>query len=134
MLTWSPEFETGVAMIDNDHQQLVKGLNDLERALADGQGSAKIANLLAFLEKYAAEHFRREEDCMQRHRCPVAAANEKAHQQFMAKFASAKARIAKSPGSSALVAIQTQRELSDWIVQHILRVDLHIKACIGEAR
>lgn len=130
MLTWSSEYETGVQSIDSDHRQLVRSLNELEKAIAEGQGSARIGSLLSFLEKYAAEHFTREEACMHRHQCPVAAVNKAAHGQFLAKFEAARQRVAQAPAAGALVAIQTHRELCDWMVNHILRVDLNIKGCV----
>ncbi|PTY05497.1 hypothetical protein DB347_14045 [Opitutaceae bacterium EW11] len=134
MLTWTSDFETGIEAIDADHLRLIGGLNELEGALADGQGSARISGVLQFLEIYAAEHFAREEQCMNRFRCPAAAANKKAHEQFVAKFSAAKSRIANSPGSCAYVAAQTHRELCDWVVTHILRVDLSLRGCTGQPK
>jgi hemerythrin len=129
MITWSQEFETGVASVDSDHRRLAEGLNDLEKALSSGSGSKQITSLLEFLERYASEHFAREESCMSRLQCPTAAANKAAHQEFIAKFETARVRLKNSSGSAALVAVQVHRELCDWIVNHILRIDSALKTC-----
>jgi len=129
MLTWSAEYETGVAFVDEDHRRLVDGLNALEKALNTGAGSKQIRPLLEFLERYASSHFGREEACMERVRCPHAETNKAAHREFIAKFGRARERLEKSQGAGALLAVQVHRELCDWIVQHILRVDSALKGC-----
>lgn len=129
MLKWSSDYDTGVPSVDADHRKLVEGLNQLEMALATGRGSKEIPALLAFLEEYATGHFAREESCMNRMRCPTAAANKAAHQEFIATFGKAKQKIATSSGSAALVAMQVHRELCDWMVNHILRIDTALRIC-----
>jgi hemerythrin len=133
MINWSPDFETGVAMVDADHRQLVSGLNQLEQAIELGQGSKAIDRIVAGLEQYAAAHFAREEDCMHRLHCPVAAANESAHRQFLASVKRAKTKLAQ-PGAAALVAIGIHGELVAWIRQHILTIDRHLRSCVGAPR
>lgn len=130
MISWSKEYETGVASVDADHRRLAEGLNELEHALATGSGSKRVGEILAFLAEYAAGHFTREEACMNRFNCPTAAANKAAHREFIAKFTAAQARIEQSPGSAALIALQVHRELCDWIVNHILRVDSALRTCV----
>ena len=94
MLTWKPEFDTGVAEVDHDHKRLVEGLNKLGELIASGKGSESIPAVLDFLERYANEHFAREETCMHRMQCPTAAANLAAHAQFRQTFAKAKEGLA----------------------------------------
>ncbi len=129
MISWSSEYETGVASVDADHRRLMEGLNELEQALSSGSGSRRIGEVLAFLASYAADHFAREEACMNRFNCPTAIANKAAHRDFIIKFTAAQSRIEKSPNSAALIALQVHRELSDWIVNHILRIDSALKTC-----
>jgi hemerythrin len=129
MLIWDPAFETGVAEVDADHRELIKGLNHLEEALKSGEGSKKVSSMLAFLEAYANQHFSREEACMYRLQCPTAIANKTAHQQFRETFARAKERLG-APGTGALVATQVHRELCDWISHHILQVDSGLRRCV----
>lgn len=129
MLTWKSEFETGEPQIDADHRMLVDGLNQLETALHDGRGSQAVSSLLDFLDRYSTIHFAREEKCMAEVRCPVAARNVQAHEQFRRIFATARTRLG-SGGATALIAVRIHRELCDWITNHILQVDSGLKACL----
>ena len=128
MITWSNEFATGVDFVDHDHQVLIDNLNRLEAALRDGEGAARIGDLVTFLERYAKEHFAREERCMDQVRCPVAAQNRIAHQEFIATIADAKDRLFGTNTATA-VSIKVHREMCQWIREHILKIDTHLRAC-----
>ncbi len=128
MIVWKPEFDTGVAEVDHDHKRLAEGLNKLEELLQTGRGSEGIPAVLDFLERYANEHFAREETCMHRLKCPTAAANVTAHAQFRQTFAKAKEKL-QNPAASALVARQVHGELVAWITSHILKIDMGLRSC-----
>ncbi|HLP09603.1 MAG TPA: hemerythrin family protein [Opitutaceae bacterium] len=130
MIHWTSDFETGMPELDRDHQRLAEGLNKLEELLNRGQGSASITAVLDFLERYANEHFSREESCMHRLKCPTAAQNVAAHAQFRQTFARAREKL-QNPGSTALVARQVHGELVTWITSHIMRIDRGLRACVG---
>ena len=130
MITWKTEYDTGVAMVDTDHKRLVEGLNKLEELITSGKGSESIPAVLAFLERYANEHFAREEACMHKLQCPTAAANVVAHEQFRQTFAQAKEKLQK-PGASALVANRVHGELVEWIRNHIMKIDMGLRRCPG---
>ncbi len=128
MITWKSEFDTGVAEVDHDHKRLVEGLNKLEELLTTGKGSETIPAVLAFLERYANEHFAREETCMHRMQCPTLAANIAAHAQFRLTFAKAKEKL-QNPAAGALVARQVHTELVNWITTHIMKIDMGLRRC-----
>ena len=128
MLIWKPEFDTGVAEVDHDHKRLVEGLNKLEELLQSGKGAESIPAVLAFLERYADEHFAREETCMHRLKCPTAAANIAAHAQFRQTFAAAKASLQNS-GSDRAIAHRVHAELVKWIITHIMNIDMGLRRC-----
>lgn len=129
MIVWKTEFETGVAEVDRDHKRLAEGLNKLEELLQTGRGSESIPAVLDFLERYADEHFAREETCMHRMKCPNLAANIAAHAQFRQTFAKAKDKL-NNPSAGALVARQVHAELVTWITNHILKIDVvGLRAC-----
>jgi hemerythrin len=120
-----------MAEIDRDHQRLAEGLNKLEELLNRGQGSASINAVLDFLERYADEHFCREESCMQRLKCPNASANIAAHALFRQTFARAKEKL-QNPTASALVARQVHGELVTWITTHIMKIDRGLRSYVGQ--
>ena len=126
MISWKPDYETGVAEVDHDHKRLFEGINKLEELVQTGRASASIPAVIDFLERYANEHFAREEAWMERVKCPCAAANLAAHAQFRQTFAKAKERL-KNPGTAALVAHQVHKELGDWLTNHILKIDINLR-------
>jgi len=131
MITWSDTYATGVARIDAEHRQLVALLNELEEAVQLGRGSHAIGGIVARLCTYADRHFSHEERCMEQHRCPTAAANKQAHGAFKQMLERAKPRLAG--GGGALAAQIVHRELCDWLVNHVLRVDTALRVCVRPA-
>ena len=60
---WSPLFETGMPVVDGQHRQLVRLINQFGRRIADSR-PALIDKTLAALAGYAAYHFASEEEIM----------------------------------------------------------------------
>ena len=126
---WTPSMSTGVAELDKQHQELIDRLNDLTRAMIDGHGTEKLGETLDFLGTYAVNHFAAEEAQMARHRCPMEAANKKAHADFVKRFGEIQHTVAAN-GATATVLIATMRELSTWLVSNIQGCDAKLKSCV----
>jgi len=134
MLQWTEKFETGYPEIDSQHKRLVEYINELE-SLAyttnpDRQEAEFIVNLVDFVEAYTATHFKHEEDCMARHRCPAYSENQAAHESFLRFFRGFKQRF-EAEGSRPEVLKELHDVCSGWIQTHILKVDVQLKQCIG---
>ncbi len=128
-IPWNPEtMSTGDAVIDAQHRKLIDGLNRLLDAMKEGKGKAEIEGLLEFLGGYAATHFKHEEGCMARRNCPVADANKKAHAGFIDTFSGLSERISKEGPSLSLV-VEVQNKLGEWVRNHIIRIDTHLRHC-----
>lgn len=128
MITWSDKLETGHAIVDNDHKQLVTQLNALSDSLKSGVGSERLVEMIVFLNHYAREHFAREEAHMQRVGCPAYTDNCRAHDQFVSKLEAWIARL-KSAGASTSLVLEVHREACAWIQNHIVGVDCKLRGC-----
>jgi hemerythrin len=131
MLEWKTDYETGVPAVDTQHKVLFDNINRLETLLAKDEIVRSEADyLLKFLDGYAAQHFKGEETCMARFRCPSHARNKEEHSQFMEtlKFAREEYKIAHKPRS---VLERLHETLVFWINNHILQVDIQLKNCQG---
>jgi hemerythrin len=128
MITWSPELATGVPEVDHDHLVLIDNLNRLETALKERAGAEHINGMVAFLERYAQQHFAREESCMNRLNCPTAAANKAAHAKFIQTCAEARKKL-ESPDAAAGLAFKIHTDLCAWIREHILKIDMGLRQC-----
>lgn len=132
MLVWNDSFATGSALVDTQHRMLIDKINKLEELLNGPPPSRIICDeLLNFLGSYVTTHFKFEEQCMERYHCPAHEKNKQAHAAFMGVFAKFKERYLKEgPKPEVLKALQSAA--SDWIKNHILTVDIQLKACIKE--
>jgi hemerythrin len=75
MIAWDPSLETGHAMIDRQHQELYRLVNELHAACDEGLGNDRVDQVLAWLLSYTIEHFAAEEDLMVRSDYPAPALN-----------------------------------------------------------
>ncbi len=128
MIAWSPALETGHPIVDNDHKQLIAQLNALSDALHQGAGKESLVEMIVFLNRYARDHFAREEAHMQRIGCPAYQENCRSHDQFVAKLEGWVARL-NSGGASTSLVLEVYREASGWIQSHIVGVDCKLRGC-----
>ena len=129
MLTWNQQFATGSPLIDTQHRMLIDQINRLEQLLnGPPPPQSTIDQLLTFLGSYVSTHFKFEEQCMERAHCPAHEKNKQAHAAFLGVFGKFKERyLVEGPKPELLKSLQTAA--ADWIKQHILTVDIQLKAC-----
>lgn len=129
MLKWSEEFATGTSLVDTQHRMLIEKINELERLLAGPPPPAKLCNdFLDYLHLYVVTHFKFEEQCMDRAKCPAHEQNKKAHADFLGAYGKFEEQLKKEgPKLDLLKNIHTTA--SNWIKQHILTVDIQLRQC-----
>jgi hemerythrin len=128
MITWGPKFETGHAIVDNDHKSLVAQLNALSEALHRGEGKDRLTEMIVFLNSYARDHFAREEDHMKKVLCPAYEENCQAHDQFVLKLDNWVKRL-NATGASTSLVLEVHREACAWIQNHMAGVDCKLRGC-----
>lgn len=132
-IAWKTEYETGIAQIDAQHRQLFRMVDSLGRIIDAGiEKGPEVDHLLMFFGSYAKSHFAYEEPCMARHRCPAAKKNKQAHRDFLMFYESLQEEYAlgENPGGHL---IRLKNYLSDWLVDHICKVDAQLKPCVRGA-
>ena len=131
-LIWDDSMTTGVPEIDNQHQELIEKFNELRVALEQKKGREAIGDILGFLQFYAAWHFGREEECMEKYRCPVAVANKQAHAGFVSRFNQLYEDWNEAGAGNEMV-IAVYAELGHWFVGHIQKTDTQLYPCVLSA-
>ena len=119
---WNTSFATGIALIDEQHQQLVAILNRLAKHFVSGADAGEgIETIIEELADYADYHFRCEEDIWHQHFLghPMLSAHEKAHHDFFVKIAS----IRDNKGDMEEFADDLFGFLTRWLAFHILDND-----------
>ncbi len=126
---WTEAMSTGVESLDEEHRTLLQWINRLAEADAKGQAELEVPEILSFLRTYARRHFAHEEDCFNRHRCPMAEANKEAHRQFTETFTRLWEDSMSKPITADTVA-HLQEALGTWLANHIMKVDTALKPCV----
>jgi hemerythrin len=130
MLTWNSQYETGVPLVDTQHKVLFEHINKLEAMTHEPEIHAgDVDRLVHFLEGYVVNHFKFEEQCMNRYHCPNHEENAKAHAAFLDAFGKLKTEY-QAQGPTGAFLKKLHRAASDWIHQHILRVDIRLKMVV----
>lgn len=130
LVVWNDRLNVGIPEIDRQHKQLIDRLNDLVDAMHANRGKEEIKTIVKFLDIYVDEHFRFEEGCMYKYKCPVASQNSAAHVQFITTFNEIKDELDKK-GASLPLAIKVNEQLLDWFVNHIKKIDSQLKPCMN---
>jgi hemerythrin len=125
-MEWSDKFSVGIATIDSQHRELFKRINDLVVAIKERRCKEEIDKTIRFLEDYARVHFSEEEKHMRRTHYPGYEEQIEEHRQYLAGIADLKLRasLPRVPGSSYDLSATTNQMVVDWIVKHILKVDM----------
>ncbi len=126
-MQWEAKMATGIAKVDAQHKELIRQVNELLDAMREGKGRRIIGDVLAFLGKYAVEHFATEEALMQRHGYPGYAEHRAIHEAFKKDFGALAAEYDRNPEKLS-VTIQVQRRVMDWLRGHILGTDQEMGA------
>lgn len=132
-IAWNERLmSTGVADIDGQHKELIDKLNRLFSVLESGAPDAEVKSMLKFLGEYTAWHFGAEENCFAKHQCPAAAANKAAHASFLQIFKGISDKV-ESAGVTNALALETQQAVSDWVRNHIVKIDTRLRPCVAAA-
>ena len=119
---WQREYASGVAEIDQQHQQLFSHLNDLLAAIEKGKGEKVLSDLYRFLDAYTRKHFAAEEGLQRKFNYPHVALHCEEHQSFLKKLERLKSRIEADGATDALVRL-TRDSLVNWLIRHVCSTD-----------
>ena len=129
MIIWDESMSTGVTIIDDQHKMLFNKFNELSSVITEATAREAAGSLLDFLQFYAAWHFKREENCMDEYKCPIAAENKQAHGYFLEKFDQFYTQWQKENMTPKLVN-DTYTELENWLLQHVAQTDTRLRSCV----
>ncbi len=127
---WNSSMETGIGVVDDQHRELFRRIDELLDAMRSGKGRGVVGELLAFLGRYADEHFRTEEGIWSRAGLPDLDQHRRAHEGFRRDFAKLAQEYEQDPSKLSL-AIEVQRRVMEWLREHILKVDKKAAAWVA---
>ena len=123
LLSWRPEYQVGVRLIDTEHKYLFKLINEFHAKHARGNSLKQCLLVLNRLVAYAEEHFQHEEALMQKIDYPRYDRQKELHRQLYSSIFELSEKLSMA---DALVDAETMRFLKHWIVEHIVKEDTDI--------
>ncbi len=124
-IKWHESLSIGVAVIDNQHKELVARFDQLLKACEANQGVSELNRTMAFLNEYVIKHFHDEEELQRKHNYPNYDAHRKEHESFTTRIKSLQQEIVRE-GMSTRHIIETNNILITWLVDHISSSDAEI--------
>lgn len=127
--TFTKELETGNALIDSEHKELINAINDLLAACSQGQGRAKVEGTASFLLSYTKKHFADEEKLQIESGYPDYVNHKRYHTEFV-KTVNALVNDLKKDGPTIPLVAKVNQAVAGWLINHIKREDVKIAAHI----
>lgn len=125
-MEWTEKLATGIKTIDSQHRELFKRINDLVLAIKEQRCKSEIDSTLKFLDDYARVHFSEEEKHMRETNYAGLQEQREDHKKYLAALAELKKQAAQPriQGSSYDLSATTNQVVVDWIVGHIMNLDM----------
>ena len=120
LFPWSDTYNVKIGIIDMQHKNLVKILNDLHQAMVVGHGKEQLGKILSNLIKYTQVHFKTEEDLLQSRHYPEYDQHKFEHDRLLETVLSFQGRFQRNEVG---LTIEVMDFLKNWLSKHILGTD-----------
>jgi hemerythrin len=123
-IPWKKAYSVNIQEIDEQHKLLIQMINDLHRTIAKKSNPGTVCEVLERLMYYTRTHFEEEEALMRNAAFPGYEAHKARHAQFIGEVETLERRAKISQGSEQLVGMEMLFKLKDWLVDHIVVMDM----------
>jgi hemerythrin len=113
---WNDSMSVQVAVIDEQHQGLLRLINELHDAMIQGQGATVLGEIVDGLIEYTHTHFNTEEGYFEACDYPNCAVHKQQHRDFVAKVTNFKQGFDEG---RLMLTLDVMSFLGDWLVEHI---------------
>lgn len=123
---WNHNFNTGITVIDDQHRELVRLLNQLARHLVYQSDLPALESIFDALSDYTVYHFRAEETLWQEYLAAssLARQHKQEHDSFVVELQRLKAEYKQQPLECVIEEILGF--LARWLASHILENDRYL--------
>lgn len=128
LIVWDPQFATGVTKIDEQHQELIKLINELQDALSVGKGKEILGNVLNGVATYTPMHFRTEEEFMQKYDYPDYQSHKTIHDNLIKQVIELQGKF---NSGAMFLSTEVMKFLQNWLSHHISNVDKKLGAFLN---
>lgn len=117
-IVWDPKLDTGIEVIDHQHQRIVAYINQLEVA-KQRNDKAAIGEVIEQTVDYTQSHFGFEEAMMEQAGYPFLKPHQKVHELFIRRVNDFTMRAAKGED----IVDELHMMLRKWLINHIANED-----------
>ncbi len=126
MFEWNDKYSVNISMIDEEHKELIRIMNEAIVAKQHRSNLEEISKLLKELTMYALKHFSTEETYMVEFNYPEFQKHKKEHHDFSNKMV---AYCNKVIEGEYQIASEIIEYLKQWLANHIQVTDKKYMAC-----
>ena len=134
LMFWEEKYSVKVKEIDDQHKKLFGMINDLQRAMAGGQGVDILQRTFEDMTDYAATHFRTEERYFEEFSFPESAAHCQEHRFYEDRLQEFKRGLAENSDLSVYtryLGTDVMKFLREWWLNHIAGTDKKYSQCFN---
>lgn len=126
---WDDSYRTGHNLVDAQHQELFRMVNDLHDAMVANKAREVLMPTLEKLAKYTMEHFRSEEGLMTKISYPAISEHRHKHAELTREV---KDLMEKYRSGKAVLSITLSNFLANWLRHHIKEDDMALIKYVNE--
>lgn len=126
-MQWDESLVTGIELIDAQHREWVRRLEDVSLAMYSAGGAKRLVETLDFLKDYTRFHFETEERFMADHRYPELDEHRRKHAELHETLVRLEADL-EEEGITPTLTEAVNTLLSNWLIRHIRDVDQRFSA------
>jgi hemerythrin-like metal-binding protein len=127
IVKWDESLEIGVEIIDNEHRTIVEEFEQLYEKMRIGKGHDLFSHFIIFLDKYVDGHLTHEEEFQQEIKYPEYEIHKEEHDKFREKVKEIRTEFDGKEVTNADL-IKLNLFVKDWLIHHIMNVDIKIGA------
>jgi hemerythrin-like metal-binding protein len=117
---WISSFETGIALIDDQHKELVDLLNELFNVMTQAEDRIAERRIMGKILDYTVTHFDTEENLMLKYGYSDYESHKREHVRLKANVLRLQEDLLTG---KKRITIETATFLKDWLKDHVLQTD-----------
>ncbi|GHU64769.1 hemerythrin [Spirochaetia bacterium] len=129
---WDSSLETGYALVDNQHKQLVAAVNNMIEASKNKKGDEAVMQTVDFLTGYTIKHFADEEKLQKQFSYPDYLNHKRIHDDFKNTVGIYTERLVKE-GPTPVIIDEVSAAIGSWLLNHIKGDDFRMAAFVKAA-
>ena len=128
---FTKNLETGNAMIDNEHRELIQAVNKLLEACSEGKGRTSMDETIKFLNSYVNQHFSHEEQLQKQCSYPGFSAHRAFHETYKKTLKEITSKI--SAAGPTIAELGELNKHISLLIAHIKTEDKKLAAFISQS-